>query len=275
LAINYKKLRNYIFSVKQANLIYLLFYDKMMKFYCTLPNCKRSFDTERGLFYHETRDPDHNPNKRYEEPPFSCSLSRLPNGNKRRHDIPIPYEVSSISESERYKKTLSGPRYIDADIFNSMIDKNDNNSNDFDNNDDDSDDSNEDEHVYDDGENIDNDGETQNFQNDEEKDITDNVNSDHSQKYNLEYLKYQHKLYSEIYGINTIESENIQQFKDNLEDFEIKRLAILKVYLFAKSCNMSRNNGDDLLKLIKNIYHNVEVPQHIPDSWKSVSRAIN
>ena len=110
-----------------------------------------------------------------------------------------------------------------------MIDKNDNNSNNFDNNDDDSDDSNEDEHVYDDGENIDNDGETQNFQNDEEKDITDNVNSDHSQKYNLEYLKYQHKLYSEIYGINTIESENIQQFKDNLEDFEIKRLAILKV----------------------------------------------
>ena len=57
--------------MKQANLIYLLFYDKMMKFYCTLPNCKRSFDTERGgLFYHETRDPDHNPNKRcYEEPP--------------------------------------------------------------------------------------------------------------------------------------------------------------------------------------------------------------
>ena len=76
----------------------------MMKFYCTIPNCKRSFDTERGLFYHETRDPDHNPNKRYEEPPFSCSSSRLPNGNKRRHDIPIPYEVSSISESERYKK---------------------------------------------------------------------------------------------------------------------------------------------------------------------------
>jgi len=29
------------------------------------------------------------------------------------------------------------------------------------------------------------------------------------------------------------ESENIQQFKDNLEDFEIKILAILKVYLFA------------------------------------------
>jgi hypothetical protein len=41
--------------------------------------------------------------------------------------------------------------------------------------------------------------------NDEEKDITDNVNSELSQKYNLEYLKYQHKLYSEIFGINAIE----------------------------------------------------------------------
>ena len=128
LAIKYEKSRNYIFLVKQANLIYLLFYAKMMKFHCTLPNCKRSFDTERGLFQHETRDPDHNPNKRYEEPPSS----RLPNVNKRRHDIPIPYEVSSISESARYKKTLSGPRYIEADILQSMIEEDNNNSNDFD-----------------------------------------------------------------------------------------------------------------------------------------------
>ena len=77
----------------------------MMKFYCTIPNCKRSFDTERGLFYHETREPDHNPNKRcYEEPPSSFSSPRLFNGNKRRNDIQIPYEVSLISESESYKK---------------------------------------------------------------------------------------------------------------------------------------------------------------------------
>jgi len=85
-----------------------------MKFYCTLPNCKRSFDTERVLFQHEARDPDHNPNKSYEEPSSSSSSSRLPQGNKRRHDIPFSYEVSSISESERYKKTLSGPRYIEV-----------------------------------------------------------------------------------------------------------------------------------------------------------------
>jgi len=58
------------------------------------------------------------------------------------------------------------------------------------------------------------------------------MNSELSQKYNLEYLKYQHRLYSEIFGINAIESENIQQFKDNLADFEIKRLAILKVFCF-------------------------------------------
>ncbi len=179
-----------------------------------------------------------------------------------------------ISENENYKKTRRGIRYIDADIIQSMIEKKDNNSNDFDDEDDDSDD-NEDEQFDAERNNIDNNGEDQNFENYEEKDIPEIVNSELSQEYNLEYLKYQHDLYSEIYGLNTIDSENIQQFKDNLEVFETKRIAILNVYLFAKSCNISQNHGDKLLKLIKNIYPNVEVPQHIPDSWKSVSRAIN
>jgi len=50
------------------------------------------------------------------------------------------------------------------------------------------------EEKYHDENNIDNNGENQNFENDEEKDITDNVNSELLQKYNLEYLNYQHKL---------------------------------------------------------------------------------
>jgi len=98
------------FLVKQANLIYLVFYKKMMKFYCTTPNCKRSIYTERSLYYHDNRGRIYNPNesyKSYEEPPSSSSSRLLSNhGNKRRHDIPIPYEVSLISESERYKKLL-------------------------------------------------------------------------------------------------------------------------------------------------------------------------
>ena len=62
-------------------------------------------------------------------------------------------------------------------------------------------------------------------------------------------------------------------------DFEIKRLSILKIYLFAKSCNISRNHGDDLLRLIKDIlitsYPNAELPKHIPKSWKTLTRAID
>ena len=144
-----------------------------------------------SLFYHKNRRSSiHNRNRCYEVEPPSFSSLTLPHSNKRRHDdIPIPYEVSLISENENYKKNRRGIRYIDADILKSMIEKKDNNSNDFDDEDDDSEDSNEDEYFYDDGNNIDNNGEAQNFQNDEEKDITDNVNSDHSQKYNLEYLK--------------------------------------------------------------------------------------
>ena len=186
-----------------------------MKFYCSIPNCKESFDTERGLYYHENRSLIHNINKCYElePPPSSSSSSRLPHhsNKRRRHDIPVPYEVSLISENENYKKTRRGIRYIDADIIQSMIEKKDNNSNDFDDEDDDSDD-NEDELFDDERNNIDNNGEDQNFENeDEEKDITDNVNSELSQKaeHTLEYLKYQHNLYSEIYGLNTIDSENI------------------------------------------------------------------
>jgi len=92
-------------------------------FYCTLPNYKWSFDTERGLYYHENRiGPIHNRNKCYEVEPPSSSYSTLPHSNKRRnYDIPISYEVSLISENENYKKPRRGIRYIDADILKGMM----------------------------------------------------------------------------------------------------------------------------------------------------------
>jgi len=102
-----------------------------MKFHCSLPNYKRSFiDTERGLYYHGTRRGlIYNQNKCYEvESPFSSSL-RLPHDNKIRYDIPILYDL--ISETKKNQKTLSGPKYIDADILMSMIEEDNNNSNDF------------------------------------------------------------------------------------------------------------------------------------------------
>ena len=80
----------------------------MKKFCCTLPNCKRSFETKRGLYRHEILDPIHNRNKHYI-------------GGKKRNSFRIPYERSWIAESKSYKKTLSGPKYIDADILSSML----------------------------------------------------------------------------------------------------------------------------------------------------------
>jgi len=70
-----------------------------------------------------------------------------------------------------------------------MIEKKDNNYKDFDHENNDYDDIEDEE--------FDEDGENKIDVNDEQKDITDNVNSELSQKYCLEYLKYQHKLYSE------------------------------------------------------------------------------
>ena len=116
----------------------------------------------------------------------------------------------------------------------------------------------------------------------EQQDISDtiqNVNPELLRKYNLDYIKFQHKLYSEIFGIKALQSENIQEFKDNLANFENKKILILRIYLLAKSANMSRNNGDDFLELINDImkygYSNSEVPKLIPNSWKSITRFIN
>ena len=65
----------------------------------------------------------------------------------------------------------------------------------------------------------------------------------------LAYRHYQNKPYNQVFGINALEVNDIQQFKDLLTDFEPKRLNILKCYLFAKSCNLSRNKGNTLLAL--------------------------
>ena len=75
-----------------------------MKFCCTLPNCKRSFPTQRGLFQHEIKDPLHNPKINYSD-------SRLNRNNKRGpcDSSTLPYE-QGYSESNLNKKTLNGPK---------------------------------------------------------------------------------------------------------------------------------------------------------------------
>ena len=89
----------------------------------------------------------------------------------------------------------------------------------------------------------------------------------------LAYRHYQTKLYNQVFGINALEANDLQQFKDSLTDFEPRRLNILKCYLFAKSCNLSISNGNDLLRLIRSICPSPVLS--IPESWLTVTRAIN
>jgi len=72
---------------------------------------------------------------------------------------------------------------------------------------------------------------------------------------------------------NALNANDIEQIKDSLTDFEPNSLNILKCYLLAKSCNLSRNNGDSLLHLIRTICPSPILS--IPDSWSTVTRAIN
>ena len=75
------------------NLLSLPFYDKMMKFCCTLPNFKRCFPTQRGLFQHEIKDPLHNPKIYYSDSRLNCNNKRGPCDSST-----LPYE-QGYSES--------------------------------------------------------------------------------------------------------------------------------------------------------------------------------
>ena len=66
---------------------------------CTFPNCSRSFESEKGLFWHVQRDASHNPNLTFTKYKFNTS------GNKRHS---IPYESSNFAESGKEKKNSVG-----------------------------------------------------------------------------------------------------------------------------------------------------------------------
>ena len=199
-----------------------------MKYCCTLPICTRSFDTKKGLYWHEIKDPIHNPNRTYVSEK-SSGLSNSGNKNKNRsYNYEIPYEGGNSEIVDGlHKKKSKGPKCIDVDILSSMLIE-------------------ETPKFF-----VDEESDAENYDNertniDEEvskMDISEslnNFNPDLLKIYNLEYIKYQYKLYDEIFGRNAIESENLEQFKDTMEKFEVKRLSILRIYLLAKSCNMSR-----------------------------------
>ena len=237
----------------------------MNKFICGHPNCGRSFPSLRGLNLHEDRDARHNPDKNFH---------RFSGAGNLRHKI--PYERSLDSENNSHKKKVSGPQYADTNILRSMINPKisigseiDENYYGFANDDGDEDDEDDEikigisEIIH----NI-NLQENLNFE-----DIQHPCHPDVIQKYILVYRHYQTNLYNQIYGINALESNDIQHFKNSLTDFEIKRLNIFKCYLFAKSCNLSRSNGDELLQLIQ--YFSPSPELCLPKSWKSVTHAIN
>ena len=88
------------------------------------------------------------------------------------------------------------------------------------------------------------------------------------------YGKYQLDLYSQIYGLEAINSIDLQEFKNLLKSFEKKKLNIIKCYLFGKQNNISRNSGDDMLKLVKLLSPDITM-KHIPKSWKTITRFID
>ena len=88
----------------------------MKKFCCTLPNCNRSYDTQRGLYYHKIRDPMHNRNISY--------TSRNIIGNKRHSPI-ISNETDYNPEDNSRKKSITGPTSIDTAIMSNVMEADD------------------------------------------------------------------------------------------------------------------------------------------------------
>ena len=87
----------------------------MKKFCCTLPNCDRSFDTQRGLYQHTKLDPVHNRNKSY--------ASRNKIGNKRH--FPISNQTDYNPEDNSRKKSITGPTSIDTAIMSNVMEADD------------------------------------------------------------------------------------------------------------------------------------------------------
>ena len=255
--------------------------NKVEEYCCSFSYCKRKFPTPLGLQWHEERDPLHNYRPQQIASINSSSTALIPLLSSNSG------ENHSISKRNVRQKNFKTYQMVDESIVSSMDEnqKNSTNMNEFTKDDVEmiSDDDNVTNYIEE--TNIDkNEDENESDNNDDESKIevsesTNNPISDRLRNYNGDYFKYQHKLYSEIYGIDAIESGNLQEFKNCLSQFEIKRLLIFKIYLFAKTCNISRNHGDDLLQLIQDIvassFPNVEIPKHIPKSWKSVTRAID
>ena len=87
----------------------------MKKFCCTLPNCDRSFDTERGLYQHTKLDPIHNRNKSY------ASRNKI---GKKWH-FPISNETDYNPEDNSRKKSITGPTSIDTAIMSNVMEADD------------------------------------------------------------------------------------------------------------------------------------------------------
>ena len=184
-----------------------------MKFCCNLSNCKRSFATKRGLCLHQYKDPLHNKN-------LNHSLRGTRGGRtikSSQNHFPVPCDETILPKNQS----------IDADILSCTqdVDESMNSTAELL-----SDEESEDESIlsynttYDDEEDVE-------IEPEDIFETLDNVNPEILRDYNLDYIKYQYRMYSEIFGIDAFDAENLEQFKDTMANFEIKRLSILEIYL--------------------------------------------
>ena len=228
------------------------------KYFCN--ECNISYKTAQGLFMHNNRSYFHK-----KAPDKSLSDSILNENNKR---IFIPYEQTENNHNIKLQKNEPSkkPQYVDIDQLEILIqNENDN----YHRSDDDDDDEEEEEEVDNDRkgwlETIDN--------------IQAHPNS-HPHHPDLDSgpimscIKYQLDLYSRIYGLKAIESKDIQEFKAALKSFNKRKMNMMKCYFFAKRHNISRNGGDDMLKLMRYISPSVNAKE-LPTSWNTVTRFID
>ena len=237
-----------------------------MEFNCPFQNCGRIFSTKKGLFYHQTKDLSHNLDKIY--PNYS--------GNRRHQIFYESKNDDCSSQSNKKSRPASGVQCIDLDVMkDALIHTSD--DEDYDN-----------EQLDDNGDAC---NDTQNENNTvcwtemchninkqaeaSAEDILHPEHPDINEENLVSYLQYQHNLYSLIYGSKTIYAQDTHEFKSLLNVVSPKSLIILKSYLFAKSCKMIRNNGDELLKIIRFICpENERTNLDLPRSWKTVTRTI-
>jgi hypothetical protein len=95
--------------------------------------------------------------------------------------------------------------------------------------------------------------------------------SDLPQFYDLKYCRLQEDLYKDCFSLPSLHTKNFKDFLEFLPQYSEADTALAALLRFKKQAGLSRESGNQLLKLLKTFTPSVPVPS----DWRSVNRHVD